>query len=106
MIWGTPFGNKDSNTERKTWPQEGPWDLSFSGLNHPWTRLPLSSPAVASSPQKVQPPAQGSLVLACVSSSLNDLPDEDPLVSLSLISGDGEQGWDEEWESGRVFSYT
>ena len=86
--------------------RRGPGILSYSGLHHPWTHLPLRSPAVASSPQKVQPPAQGSLVLACVSSSFNDLLDKDPLVSLRLISGDGEQGWDEEWESGRVFSYT
>lgn len=85
--------------------RRGPGILSSSGLHHPWTHLPLSPPAIASSPQKVQPPAQGSLVLECVPSPLNDLPDEDPLVPLSLISGDGEQRWDEEWESGRVFSY-
>ena len=68
--------------------RRGPGILSYSGLHHSWTHLPLRSPAVASSPQKVQPTAQGSLVLVCVSSSFNNLPDEDPLVSLSLISGE------------------
>lgn len=81
--------------------------LSSSGLHHPWAHLPASSPATASAPlpQKAQPPAQGSLVLVCVLSLLSDLPDKDPLVSLRLISGDAEQGRDEEWESGWVFSY-
>lgn len=95
-----------TDIERKTGPEEGPCGPLLLWPAFPLAGLPASSPAAASSPQKARPPAQGSLVLACVSSSLHDLPDEDPLVCFSVISGDGEQGRDEERESGRVFFYT
>ena len=63
----------------------GPGVLSFSGLHPPgWSSRELSSRGLL--PPESTASSSGSLVLACVSSSPRDLPDEDPLVSFSVIT--------------------